>query len=376
MANTKVIAMYLPQYHCIPENDEFWGKGFTDWTTVRKARPLFEGHNQPRIPLQQNYYDLSQKENVKWQAQLAKDNGIYGFGVYHYWFNNEKNLLTKPAEIIRDNDDVDINYFLAWDNGNWKRSWSNVDGNAWSPLADNNNQEKGPAILIPYILGNEKDWENHYRYLRTHFLKEKYIKIDNKPIFIIFNYSCELVKMNAYWNKLAQEDGFQGVHIIYRNFYPSRIKTNNIPNTEYKFNYEPSYNGWFRLSFKDKVLRKIRKILGIKRQPSKYSIYDYDQIWKTILHNAKNEYSSSYVYHGAFVDYDDTPRRGDRGGKLILGATPGKFANYMSQLIKISEEQGKEFVFLTAWNEWGEGAYLEPDTQNNMSYLEALRSIK
>ena len=182
--------------------------------------------------------------------------------------------------------------------------------------------------------------------------------------------------MNAYWNKLAQKDGFQGVHIIYRNFYPSSIKSNNIPNTEFKFNYEPSYNGWFRLSIKDKIVRKIWKLLGVKRLPSNYSIYDYDQIWRNILHNAKNKYSSPYVYHGAFVDYDDTPRRGDRGGKLILGATPGKFANYMSQLIKISEEQGKEYVFLTAWNEWGEGAYLEPDTHNNMSYLEALRSIK
>ena len=174
MEKTKIIAMYLPQYHSIPENDEFWGKGFTDWVTVKKAKPLFKGHEQPKVPLDNNYYDLSLKENVKWQAKLAKEYGIYGFGVYHYWFNNEKNLLTKPAEIIRDNDDIPINYFLAWDNANWKRSWSNVEGNAWAPVADVDN--KGPQILIEYILGEEKDWENHFNYLKLHFDSSKYIK--------------------------------------------------------------------------------------------------------------------------------------------------------------------------------------------------------
>lgn len=102
-SKTKIIAMYLPQYHCIPENDEFWGKGFTDWVTVKKAEPLFVGHDQPRVPLGNNYYDLSLKDNIVWQAKLAKQYGIDGFGIYHYWFNNDKNILTKPAEIILEN---------------------------------------------------------------------------------------------------------------------------------------------------------------------------------------------------------------------------------------------------------------------------------
>ena len=104
----KILAMYLPQYHQIPENDAFWGKGFTDWISVRNAKPLFEGHQQPKVPLNDNYYDLSEKSNIAWQAHIAKEYGISGFGIYHYWFNSEKNLLTRPAEIIHENEDIDI----------------------------------------------------------------------------------------------------------------------------------------------------------------------------------------------------------------------------------------------------------------------------
>lgn len=373
---TKVIAMYLPQYHSIPENDKFWGKGFTDWTAVKKAKPLFDGHNQPRVPLNENYYDLSIKDNVVWQAKLAKKAGIYGFGVYHYWFNNEQNLLTKPAEIIRDNDDVDINYFLAWDNGNWKRSWSNVSGNAWAPTQDSDAQKNGPEILIPYILGTEKDWENHYNHLLTHFKKNKYIKVDNKPVFIIFNYADDVAKMSEYWNQLAMKDGFDGIHVIYRNLYTGRIKSGSIvPAHLYAFNYEPSHNGWFKTTLSQRIIRKIKSILGIYRPNEGYKSYDYDTIWQSILTNAKGKYSGSNFYHGGFIFYDDTPRRADRGGKLVEGATPEKFANYVKQLVEISESQGKELVMITAWNEWGEGAYLEPDTTNGLAYLEALSNV-
>lgn len=373
---TKVIAMYLPQYHCIPENDKFWGKGFTDWTTVRNAKPLFEGHNQPRVPLNNNYYDLSIKANVAWQAKLAKEAGIYGFGVYHYWFNNEQNLLTKPAEIMRDNDDVDINYFLAWDNGNWKRSWSNVSGNAWSPLADGIDSKKGPEILIPYILGEEKDWENHYNYLKSHFLKDKYIKVDNKPVFMVFNYCNDIAKMSDYWDTLAKQDGFAGMHIIYRNIEQGGfLNKSNIPANRLAFNYEPAQNAWLRTNIFERTVRKVKDIIGLHNPNQNYFTYDYDDVWNNILKNAASTYSAKNVYHGAFVFYDDSPRRGDRGGKIILGESPEKFAIYLKSLLNISNKQGKEFVFLTAWNEWGEGAYLEPDINRKDDYLNVIRNV-
>lgn len=363
--NTKIIAWYLPQYHCIPENDEFWGEGFTDWVTVKKAQPLFKGHLQPKIPLNNNYYDLSIKENVAWQAKLAKDHGIYGFGIYHYWFNNEKNLLTKPAEIIHKNKEIDINYFFAWDNASWIRSWSAVNGNAWAPIADKSNEnQKNSGILIPYILGNEVDWENHYNYLLSYFKDKRYIKVDNKPIFTILQYDEIIEKMCRYWDVLARKDGFNGMYFIYKN-----KRWFNWNKDAIRFNYEPHYDGWLNPTIWERRMEKLIKLLNL---PQKNNYYNYDTIWKKIIENAQNVSSNEFL--GAFVGYDDSPRRSIKG-KVVKGATPQKFKKYLSKLIAISEKQDKEFIFITAWNEWGEGAYLEPDNNCKFDYLKVVKEL-
>lgn len=362
---TKLIAWYLPQYHCIPENDEFWGKGFTDWVTVKNAKPLYKGHQQPRIPLNNNYYNLSIKENVAWQAKLAKEHGIYGFGIYHYWFNNEKNLLTKPLEIIHSNEDIDINYFLAWDNASWIRSWSAMCGNAWAPIADNHEtKRKESGILIPYILGNKTDWENHYNHLLPYFKDERYIKVNNKPMFSILQYDEDIEKMSNYWNLLAQKDGFDGIHFILKNKRWFEWKENT-----YRFNYEPHYDGWENPTVCERRVEKIKKLLHL---PYKKHIYNYDTIWKKILVQAQN--SSKTVYLGAFVGYDDSPRR-SKTGIIVKGVYPHKFKKYLSKLIAISEMQEKDFIFITAWNEWGEGAFLEPDEIEQYNYLNAIKEL-
>jgi len=363
--NTKLIAWYLPQYHCIPENDQFWGEGFTDWVTVKRAQQLFKGHQQPRIPLNNNYYDLSIKKNIAWQANLAKDNGIYGFGIYHYWFNNEKNLLTKPVEIIYDNKDININYFLAWDNASWKRSWSAIDGNAWAPIADTNRgDQKDKGILIPYILGGKTDWENHFNNI-LHYLKdERYIKVDNKPVFVILQYDEDIKKMCHHWNRLSQEHGFNGMYFIFKNKRWFDWDKNDI-----RFNYEPHHDGWLNPTIWERRIEKLKKILHL---PVGIAIYNFDTIWRRILNNA--EKASPNELLGAFVNYDDSPRRSTKG-KIVKGSSPEKFKRYMSKLIEISENQGKSFVFITAWNEWGEGAYLEPDTDKKLDYLHALKEL-
>lgn len=366
----EIIAMYLPQYHSIPENDEFWGKDFTDWVTVKNAKPLYDGHQQPRVPLKGIYYDLSQKENVKWQAQLAKEYGVYGFGIYHYWFNNEKNLLTKPAQIILDNKDIDINYCYAWDNISWKRSWSNVkeNGNAWAPLIEKERSiEKGPSILIPYIIGTKEDWKKHYDYVLPFFKDSRYIKIDNKPVFIMFHKSEEILQMSDYWNELAIKDGFNGVKFVFR-----IDKNENVKGFEKKtsFRYEPISSGWFVDSLWKRILNKLKRIL---RGEKRLRIYDYDKIWKKIIRNAKKMTSDDFIPCG-FVAYDDTPRRGKKG-IVIKNSTPQKFSKYLFKLMNIAKKQNRRFVFLTAWNEWGEGAYLEPDTVNKYDYLTALNEV-
>lgn len=359
----KIIAMYLPQFHQIPENDEFWGEGFTDWVTVKNAKPLFEGHRQPRVPLNNNYYDLSLKDNVEWQCKLAHDYGIYGFGVYHYWFNNEKNLLTKPAEIMRDNEKIQTKYFLVWDNASWKRSWSNVEGNDWAPVVDNKSlNHEGHRILIPYILGEESDWRNHYDALKSHFFSQNYMKHGNKPVFSIFGYSNKILEMCESWNRWAKEDGFEGIFFIFRN-------SNKVPHNLFRYNYEPHTAGWINTNI---INRGINKILMIFNLNHKMRIFKYNKIWQKILKDAGN-CKDEKLFYGAFVSYDDTPRRGKMKSKIVKGETPHMFYRYFRQLLQIAEKQGKEYVFLTAWNEWGEGAYLEPDMDNSYSFLEALK---
>ena len=363
---TKLFALYLPQFHQIPENDKFWGKGFTDWVSVKNAKPIFDGHNQPKVPLNENYYDLSNEECVEWQAKLAYDHGIYGFAVYHYWFNNKQNILTRPAEILRDSKIVNVKYFYIWDNNNWKRSWSNVQGNDWAPSAENSNKT-GPSILIPYILGEENDWENHYNYLRKHFKSDNYEKNDNKPIFAIISYSNEMYNMCQFWNKLAKKDGFDGLYFIVM-----RGRSNEKLQWASKYTYQPHYVSFWKKSLLQKAIERIFPFM--KKTQSEARFFDYDQVWQSIIKQSEKDKDKTII-NCAFVDYDDSPRRGATKSSIFKGATPEKFKKYFKQLLELNEDQGKEYLFITAWNEWGEGAFIEPDEINKMSYLDAIKEV-
>ena len=363
---TKIIAMYLPQYHTIPENDKWWGEGYTDWVAVKKSKPLFKNHNQPRIPLNENYYDLTDVNTLRWEAQLAKVYGIDGFGIYHYWFSDEIKLLEKPAEIILQNPDIDIDFFFTWDNGSWKRTWSNVrKSNDWAPAFDkkpHNPEDNG--LLAELIYGDEKSWEKHFQYLLPFFKDKRYIKKDNCPIFALFqpdNNFETIKKMCLYWNTLAIREGFAGIFFIFKQCYKGL-------RLDYMMRYEPlSANTRYELWVNrfHNVLNRIRP---------KLRIFDYDKIWGKIIRNARHS-KHRPIYYGGFTGFDDSPRRGKKA-RIILGGTPEKFQNYLDQLYSISQSQGKEFIFLTAWNEWGEGAYLEPDTTDGYAYLEAVKAVK
>ena len=363
---TKIIANYLPQYHSIPENDMWWGEGYTDWVAVKNSKPLFKGHQQPNIPLNKNYYDLSKMEAVKWQAEIARKHGIYGFGIYHYWFNSNMHLLDKPVQIIRDNIDIDINYMFIWDNSTWKRTWSNVEfSNDWAPLYENNTSKEKNGILAELIYGDEADWKIHFEYLLEYFNDARYIKVNNRPVFAIYNQNCNpetLIKMCKYWNNLAKEHGFEGIYIL------GKINNKNINITDYIFKYEPEWSGWMWHNQLERVMNRFNLLVcKIAKKPT---LYQYDKIYKKIIKDAKaNNYKN--MQYSCFVDYDDTPRRGVNG-KIVKGASPVKFKKYILELLKICEKQKKEFLFITAWNEWGEGAYLEPDEINGFGYLEAL----
>ena len=370
MKRTKIFAAYLPQYHETEDNNRFWGKGFTDWVGVKKATPLFENHNQPRIPLDKNYYDLLNPEVIAWQARIAKEYGIDGFNIYHYWFKDGKQELQKPAEILLEHNDIDIEYFFTWDNASWKRTWDNVQGNDWAPAFDDKSRiQKGTGILVEFQYGGEKQWREHFMYLLPFFQDTRYLKIDNKPVFLFIGRSDEetLKKMYEYWNDCAIEFGFDGIY--------SGTKKKNFFNKavlDTTFCYEPETSAWGRRRAIDKRLVDLFGIKPKRDGAAKY-IYTYEKVWKRIIANARKNANKEIL--GGFVRYDDTPRRGNEA-LIVLGETPDMFEKYMSQLYEICCNNNKEFLLLTAWNEWGEGAYLEPDVEDKYGYLEALKRVK
>lgn len=361
----KIIANYLPQYHVIPENNKFWGEGYTDWVAVKKSIPLFDGHIQPKIPLDNNYYQLDNPANIKWQVELAKKYGVYGFNIYHYWFSSSLHLLGKPAELLLEHKEFDMPFMFTWDNGSWKRTWSNVrKANDWAPMFDNNSNHEGSGMLAELVYGDESEWYAHFNYLLPFFRDSRYIKVSGKPLFGIFkpeNNIDTIKQMCKYWDALARENGLNGILFL------SKYST-YFGMLDGCFIYEPSTTNNMIGVWKS----RIRNLLGrLLPSESKITKWNYDIYWQKLLQRDKKILNPLILYGGC-SNFDDSPRRGNKG-RMFVGATPEKFKKYMKQLIELSKKNNKEFIFLTAWNEWGEGAYLEPDEENGYAYLEALK---
>lgn len=356
---SKIITFYLPQFHVIPENDQWWGKGFTDWTSTKNAKPLFWGHYQPRLPAHEYYYNLLDKETMLWQAGLAKKAGIYGFCIYHYWFGKGNQLLEKPAENLLKWNDIELNYCFSWANASWIRSWSKIRGEAWLNAED---KEEGNGLLVKQEYGDEAEWKKHFLYLLPFFKDERYIKTNGKPLFIIYNPNDikRIKAMMKYWNELAKEHGIPGIYFVGTNIYDWKKK-----NMDAGVIFEPGcyFNEQSRLKHRKELL----KVLHFLNLPN---IINYDKIWNKIL---KRPYEKG-TFLGGIVDFDDSPRRG-KNGRLMWGMTPTKFGKYFGKMYRRACERGDEFVFLNGWNEWGEGAYLEPDAKYGMRCLQEIRNI-
>lgn len=345
-----ILALHLPQYHAIPENDEWWGKGFTDWTNVRKAKPLFKGHNQPIIPLNHNYYDMMDVSTLQTQAELAKEYGIYGFCYYHYWFNG-KMLLEKPCEQLLHHPEIDNHYCFCWANETWSRTWSG----------------KETEILIKQVFGGEKDWKEHIEYLLPFFNDVRYIKKDNKPV--MFFYSCSRIEqfneMIDYWNKALQENGFDGLHVV--EFINSFNSGRNDIHSNAVVEFEPLCTARYDVSNLCKIKRVIRKKLSL------IDFLSYDYVWKCLI-NKKHEYGKP-LYRSAFVDFDNSARKGKKG-LVMQNSSPEKFKKYLMELAHSNKRKFDDsFLVINAWNEWAEGAMLEPTEQNKYGYLEAVKEV-
>jgi hypothetical protein len=352
----KVIAFYLPQFHPLPENDIWWGKGFTEWTNVGKAKSLYKGHYQPRVPADLGYYDLRIKEIQEQQAIMATENGVDGFMYWHYWLGEGKQMMEMPIEQMYNNKNISLPYSLCWANHSWYAKNWNADGT------------KGKDILLleQKYLG-ENDYINHFNKVLKFFLDDRYIKINNKPIFGLYEpYSLpDMNEFKVLWNKLAIENGFNGVHFIAFN---SQLKFANKA-VEYDYNssivdYLASSKNSNNSFFKYIYIGLLKRVFSLPH------IISYKKYVNHVLVELAN--NANHI-PCILPNYDHSPRSGN-GATILHNSTPKLWEKLLDGVIEIlNKREGEQFLFIKAWNEWAEGNYLEPDMKFGKKYLEILK---
>ncbi len=359
----KTIAMYLPQFHRTPENDQWWGEGFTEWTAVKAAHPLYDGHEQPNEPLDDNYYNLLEKETMIWQAGLMKDYNVHGLCFYHYWFKGGRRILEKPAENLLRWTEINMPFCFCWANESWARTWSILDTkNAWSNKFDKEVKQdiNDDGILLEQKYGREKSWKDHFEYLLTFFNDPRYIKVVNKPMFLFYKpmqIKC-LDEMLERWNEWARDAGFDGIYSIINSW-----ESTDHNNVDAYYVHEPSHT---ILSFGYEQFKEDLANKSIIKQ------YSYDKLWQKII--TQEYHTNKKTFFGGFVNYDDTPRHLNNGIATV-NLSVDKFKQYFEQLVIKNLKAENEYVFINAWNEWGEGMYLEPDKKYGYSFLNAIRDV-
>lgn len=347
--NPKMIAFYLPQYHAIPENDKWWGEGFTEWVNTKKAKPLFDGHEQPKTPLNENYYCLLDSETQEWQAKLAEENGIDGFCYYHYWFNG-KMLLEKPMEQMLENKNITLSFCISWANEPWARTW---DG-------------KDKEVLMPQTYGEKKEWKEHFDYLSKFFMDDRYIKNDNKPVMLIYR-TENIPKCNEmikFWDEECKKIGLDGIYIVET---MNSFQKQSMCNSDAVVEFEPMLTIRHHLPMNVQGTRYTKKKLNILDK------LDYSMVWERVL-NKDVDYGKK-KFLGGFVNWDNTARKGKKGLVLTDG-TPNLLKKYLNKQYNKAKKNGSEYLFINAWNEWAEGTYLEPDSNNEYEMLDVVKEVK
>ena len=360
---TKIVALYLPQYYETEYNNKWWGKGYTEWTACKQAKPLYKGHYQPRIPYNKFYYDLSVKDNIKWQISLAKEYGIDGFAIYQYYSCGEK-LLEKPTEIILDNPDLDIPFYLFWANESWRMAWYGQSN----------------KVVWKQEYGEEKEWRDQFDYCLRFFLDKRYMKIEGKPIYVVYHPS-EFKNINVFinkWQEWARQSGLPGIYFVKTigaaddrglGEFSAIITREPV----YAFAYDERFLYRNIRRIKTRIISIINKKVLMKKDQGiiRYKV-SFDKVWKGII-NRKDV--GCPAFYGAFTGWDTTPRKG-YNGIITEGATPEKFGIYLKKLYDKARDNHIPQIVINAWNEWAEGAYLEPDEKYEFAYLEQIRDIK
>ena len=347
----RVIAINLPQFHPFPENDEWWGKGFTEWTNVTKARPRFKGHYQPHLPSDTGFYDLRLPEARQMQADMAREAGIYGFCYYHYWFNG-KQLMGRPVNDILKSGEPDFPFMLCWANENWSRNW---DGGF-------------SKVLIEQSYSFDDD-RNHMEYLCSKvFSDSRYIRVKGNPFFIVYKPDLfpDMKKTILIWREVASKYNME----LYLAFMERDYRNSSLF-FSYGFDtavdFQPRNMGDYcpKLSRWDKMNLKIKRRL---KQP----IYDLTSYEDYVNYQMSLPHRDYKFYPCVTPNFDNAPRRPDQIFTAFVGSTPALYGKWLRKIMNIyvpySDEEN--FIFINAWNEWAEGNHLEPDCKWGRAYLE------
>lgn len=353
----RVIAINLPQFHKMPINDRWWGEGFTDWTKVRGARPLIPGHEQPVVPLDGNYYDMSERSTLEWQTACMKAYGVYGMAYYHYWYN-DRPLMEKPLENLLRWKDIDQPFMLFWSNCDWYHSQPN---------------SYQRAMMLRQEYGTREQWVRHIRYMIPFFQDSRYIRWEDKPILCIYR-PGEIPNFDGMIECFREEcrrAGLKGLYVVEHLFnYEERAYARGSDAVMYR---EPNCVKKFAGSV---------YVPGIDRQPDlcssavkcKLKTYDYgEMVQVSTERQAQIHAAGSHgkkAFYGAFTGWDNTPRHGYKGF-AVLNSRPDVFRRYLAELERLCEPD--DFLFINAWNEWAEGMHLEPDAVHGYGFLEAVR---
>jgi lipopolysaccharide biosynthesis protein len=349
----RLIAFYLPQFHPIPENDEWWGKGFTEWTNVTKAQPLFKGHYQPHLPADLGFYDLRLPEVREAQADLAREYGIHGFCYYHYWFNGRR-ILERPFNDVLDSGKPDFPFCLCWANENWTRAW---DGRS------------GDKLLEQHY--NEEDDRAHIASLVDAFKDSRYIRVDDKPLFLVYRAGNlpDPLRTTTIWREEASKLGISDIYLCR---VESLSSERNIDPRKQGFDaavdFQPDWSK-LREPIKKSPWWKLGRHFA-ERAFEENLIFDYATVIELMLQRSQPDYLR---FPGVTPSWDNSPRR--KNDALILrNSRPEIYGNWLKEVIEQAQQlEAEPLVFINAWNEWAEGNHLEPCQKWGRAYLEATR---
>lgn len=353
MAKLRTIAFVLPQFHPIPENDIWWGKGFTEWTNVSKAKPLFKGHYQPHLPTDLGFYDLRLEEARNAQASIAKEHGIEGFCYYHYWFNG-KRLLDYPIDEILRLQKPDMPFMLCWANENWTRRWDGLDN----------------EILIKQEYSLEDD-EEHMRWLcEKVFSDSRYIRVNDCPVFMIYRHDLfpDINKTATLWRKIAQKEfGYKDLYLCVTESFNKQVDPKTI-------NFDAAIEFAPHTVIRNKKESNTKASLLDKITGKKQIKLDLRDFIKGVKASKERLIPKHKLYRCVTPSWDNTARKKENG-IIAVGSSPELYQDWLEFMIKSFKPYSKEenFVFINAMNEWAEGNHLEPCIKYGNAYLEATK---